>query len=312
MQAFFTPVGFKSTTRGEFLTAMRNDTTKHPRSGADIYAHPLGTPMPAANPTGDRRVVLAEWLTSSSNLVYARNVANRIWAHFLGRGLIEPVDDVRTTNPPTNPELLDTFAQNLIDHGYDFQQLIRAMVHSRTYQASSEINDTNARDEQSYSRSLLRRLDAEVLLDAICDATGVPEKFDGVPAGTRAVQLWDSQVSHYFLTTTGRPSRTTVCECERVASPSVAQVLHGLNSPTLESKLSHDSGRLASIHRLYPQNNDAVVDEVYLSFLSRLPMANEREAALKHLESGGAVGKRKAIEDLGWSLMNSLEFVFNH
>lgn len=312
MQAFFTPVGFKSTPRGELLMAIRNESTKHPRTGSEIFAHPLGTPMPSANPSSDRRTVLADWLTSPTNSAFASNVANRMWAHFLGRGLIEPVDDVRSTNPATNPELLDALAQDFVSHQFDLHHLIRTIVHSRTYQGSSDINETNERDEQNYSRSLLRRLDAEVLLDAICDVTGVEEKFDGVPAGSRAVQLWDSQVSHYFLTTTGRPSRTTVCECERVSAPSVAQVLHGLNSPTLESKLSHDAGRLASLHRLNPQNDGTVIEELYLTFLSRMPSIIERETALKYLSIGESTGRRKAIEDIAWSLMNSLEFMFNH
>lgn len=256
--------------------------------------------------------MLADWLTSPSNPAFARNLANRTWAHFLGRGLIEPVDDVRSTNPPTNPELLDALTQEVVDHQFDFRHLICAIVRSRTYQNSADVNETNAFDEHNYSRSLLRRLDAEVLLDAICDVTAVPEKFDGVPAGSRAVQLWDSQVSHYFLTTTGRPSRTTVCECERVATPSVAQVLHGLNSPALESKLSHEAGRLASLNRQYPQDDKSVVDELYLVFLSRKPSDTERDAALKYLAAGGSGNRRLAIEDLGWSLMNSLEFGFNH
>lgn len=312
MQAFFTPVAFKSTSRGEQLMAIRNESTRHPRTGAEIFAHPLGIPMPNANPPADRRTVLADWLTSPSNSAFPRNVANRAWAHFLGRGLIEPVDDVRSTNPPTNPELLDALAREFASHGYDMHHLIRTIVHSRTYQASSDVNETNERDEQNYSRSLLRRLDAEVLLDAICDATGVSEKFDGVAAGSRAVQLWDSQVSHYFLATSGRPTRMTVCECERVREPSVAQVLHGLNSPMLESKLSHDAGRLASLERSHAQDMNALVEELYLTFLSRKPAANELEAALKHLSARGPTGRRAAVEDLGWSLMNSLEFMFNH
>jgi hypothetical protein len=312
MQAFFTPIGFKGTPRGESLIALRNDPTTHPRTGALIYAHPLGTPMPSSNPSGDRRLALADWLTAPANPWFARNVANRVWAHFLGRGLVEPVDDVRSTNPPTNPELLDVLANELINHKFDAQHLIRTIAGSRTYQASADVNDTNARDEQNYSRALFRRLEAEVLLDAICDATGVPEKFDGVAMGSRAVQLWDSQVSHYFLTTTGRPSRTTVCECERVTTPTVSQVLHSLNSPNLEDKLSHESGRLALLDRVYPRDAAAVVDELYLAFFSRMPTTSERDAAIKHLTAAGPDDRRTAIEDLGWSLMNSLEFVFNH
>lgn len=312
MQAFFTPVGFKSTPRGELLTAIRIEPTRHPRTNVEVFAHPLGTPMPDANPTGDRRIVLANWLTSPANPAFARNVTNRAWAHFLGRGLIEPVDDVRSTNPPTNPELLDALAQELIGRQFDFQHLIRTIVNSRTYQGSSAVNSTNENDEQNYSRALLRRLDAEVLLDAICDATGVEEKFDGVAEGSRAVQLWDSQVSHYFLTTTGRPTRTTVCECERVATPSVAQVLHGLNSPALEAKLSHQAGRMTSLNQLHPNDDRAVIEELYLVFLSRMPSTTEWEPSIKHLAGKGGANRQMAIEDLGWSLMNSLEFVFNH
>ena len=312
MQAFFTPVAFKGTPRGESLLALRNDTTSHPRTGAVIHAHALGTAMPNADPAGDRRRVLADWVVAADNPYFARNLANRMWAHFLGRGLIEPVDDVRMTNPPSNPELLDFLAQDLRSHKFDFHQLVRSIVQTRTYQASSSVNDTNANDEQNYSRALLRRLDAEVLLDAICDATGVPEKFDGVPAGWRATQLWDSQVSHYFLTTTGRPTRTTVCECERVASPSVAQVLHGLNSPSLEGKLSHEAGRVGALSKSFPTDNAAVVEELYLAFFSRMPSIHERDAALEHLSSRGVTDRRAAIEDVAWSLMNSLEFVFNH
>ena len=312
MQAFFTPLGFKATPQGESLLAVRSETTTHPRTGTAIFAHPLGATMPTSDPQGDRRASLADWLITSTNPYFSRNLANRAWAHFTGRGLIEPIDDVRSTNPPTNPELLDALAEDLSHHSFDFQHLIRTIVQSRTYQCSSSVNDTNSGDEQNYSRSLLRRPDAEVLLDMICDATGVPEKFDGVPAGSRATQLWDSQVSHYFLTTTGRPMRTTVCECERVATPSVAQILHGLNSPNLEAKLSHEAGRLAVLDRLHPFDDQVVVEELYLIFFSRLPAVDECEVALKHLSAGGPSRRRLAMEDLAWSLMNSLEFVFNH
>jgi hypothetical protein len=312
MQAFFTPLGFKTTPRGELLLPVRSDTTTHPRTGAAIFAHPLGSPMPTSDPAGDRRSSLADWLTSPANHYFSRNLANRTWAHFLGRGLTEPVDDVRLSNPPTNPELLDALARELCEHSFDFQHLIRMIVESRTYQNSSAVNDTNAGDEQNYSRSLLRRPDAEVLLDMICDVTGIPEKFDGVPAGSRATQLWDSQVNHYFLTTTGRPTRTTVCECERIATPSVAQILHGLNSPNLEAKLSHDAGRLAALCELYPHDDHAAIEELYLTFFSRMPTNDEREVASQHLSANGTTGRRLAIEDLAWSLMNSLEFVFNH
>src|SRR5262249_17879528 len=150
---------------------------------------------------------------------FARNVANRAWAHFLGRGLVEPVDDVRATNPPSNPELLDALAAHLVASKYDVKALIRAITASRTYQLSSRPNATNEKDGQNYSRALLRRLPAEVLLDAVSQATGAPERFPGEPPGTRAIQLWDNKVPHYFLKAFGRPERSGSCECERNPEP---------------------------------------------------------------------------------------------
>ena len=312
MQAFFVPLTFKPTPRGEMLLATKNDITRHPRTGANIFAHPLGTPMTDANPDGDRRRVLSDWLVAPTNPFFARNIANRTWGHFLGRGIVEPIDDVRSTNPPTNPELLDALATHLVTSQFDLRQLIRKIIASRTYQATTAVNPTNQNDEQNYSRSLLRRVDAEVLLDAICDATGVPEKFDGVPAGSRAVQLWDSQVTSYFLTTTGRPSRTTVCECERVSSPNVAQVLHTLNSPNLEAKFSHDAGRIVALLRDHPQDDIRVITEIYLAFFSRFPTDEEQAGAMQHFAKIGPARRQQAAEDVAWSLLNSLEFAFNH
>lgn len=312
MQAFFAPLAFKPSSRGDILLPTKTDATKHPRTGASIFAHPLGTPMPDANPAGDRRQVLSNWVVEVGNPYFARNIANRVWAHLLGRGIVEPVDDMRSTNPPTNPALLDALAQRLVKSGFDLRELIQVIVASRTYQASTIVNPTNASDEQNYSRALLRRLDAEVLLDAICDATGVPEKFAGVPAGVRAVQLWDSQVTSYFLTTTGRPSRTTVCECERVSSPTVAQVLHTLNSPNLEAKLNHDGGRIVQLVAAYPNDDEQLIKEIYLAFFSRLPTAEELTAARQHFVEAGRAKRQLAAEDLAWSMLNSLEFAFNH
>ncbi|HEY4258799.1 MAG TPA: DUF1549 domain-containing protein [Schlesneria sp.] len=312
MQAFFTPLTFKTTPHGEMLLASKADATRHSRTGAEMYAHPLGTTMPIANPDGDRRKVLAAWMTAPANPFFARNIANRTWAHFLGRGIVEPVDDVRSTNPPTNPQLLDALANSLTESHFDLRQLMRQIIASRTYQASTTVNTTNANDEQNYSRALLRRLSAEVLLDAICDSTGVSEKFAGVPVGSRAVQLWDSQATSYFLTTTGRPSRTTVCECERVASPTVAQVLHTLNSANLEGKISHDTGLVAKTLHDHPQDDSAMITEIYLAFVSRLPTDAESQRAAEHFAKAGSGHRQSAAEDLAWALMNSLEFIYNH
>ena len=165
----------------------------------------LGTPNPKRSPAGDRRTILADWMTSADNPWLARCLVNRMWAHFLGRGIVEPVDDFRLTNPPSNPELLDALAASFVEHHYDLHWLIGTITASRTYQLSSEPNETNERDDQNYSRALLRRLDAEVLLDAICQTTGVGEKFRGIPRGGRAIDLWDNESPHYFLKLFGRP-----------------------------------------------------------------------------------------------------------
>ena len=311
MEAFFTQVSFKPTPQGEMLLAKDSGATKHSRTGETVFAHALGEPSPTQSPDGDRRKLLAEWMTSPKNPFFARNLTNRVWAHFLGRGLVEPVDDMRLTNPPTNPELLDALAARFIESGFDVHQLIRTITASRAYQRSAHPNATNERDEQNYSRALLKRLDAEVLFDAVCQATGVPEKFSGVPEGSRAIQLWDSQVNHYFLKLFGRPVRATACECERATEPSVSQVLHVLNSPELQSKLSHESGTVARLVRRYPSDNSALIDELYLTVQSRLPTANEKSVATKYLQDHEST-RRQAAEDLAWSLLNSLEFVFNH
>ncbi|GAB4162735.1 MAG: DUF1549 domain-containing protein [Planctomycetaceae bacterium] len=311
MTAYFTQVGFKSTSQGEMLTALRKTTTKHPRTGEVIYAHPLGSDNPTESPDGDRRRLLASWLTSPENPWLSQNFVNRVWAHLMGHGLIEPVDDVRSTNPPSNPELLDHLAKQFIKNKFDFRQLIRDITSSRTYQLSSQTNPTNISDEQNYSRALFKRLDAEVLLDAVCGTTGVPEKFRGIPAGYRAIQVWDSHVSHEFLKLFGRPTRATACECERVSAPSVAQVLHVLNSPKLHGKLSHEGGRIAALIRKYPQDDRKVIDELYLTFYSRYPSKTERSAMLTFMKRN-ADRRRAAAEDIAWSMMNTVEFLFNH
>ncbi|MFO1092393.1 MAG: DUF1549 and DUF1553 domain-containing protein [Planctomycetaceae bacterium] len=310
MQAFFTQVSFKVGRDGEILFAGPGADTLHPRTHLPVPAHALGEAMPTESPSGDRRRQLAAWLTAPHNPWFAPNLVNRIWAHYTGRGLVEPVDDVRLTNPPTNPELLQALASHFVTHGYDLRELIRTITASRTYQLSSRPNSTNERDEQNYSRSLFKPIDSEVLADAISQVTGIPEKFPGIPAGTRAIALWDSDVSHYFLQTFGRPERTTPCSCERVVEPNVAQVLHLLNGPEIQDKLMHDAGRLSRLARDLP-SNDELVEELYLTIYSRYPDARERSVAAQYFQSRGSE-RRAAAEDLVWSLLNTTEFLFNH
>jgi len=320
MQGFFTPLTLKPSPRGESILSLGDPVTKHPRTGEMIEPHVLGSGewkvksdikmTDLSRPYADRRLALADWVASPKNPWFARNLANRTWAHFLGRGLVEPVDDVRDTNPPSNPELLDALAKHVIESKFDVKQLIRSITASRTYQLSSKPNATNEKDTANYSRSWFRRLDAEVLLDMVSQATGVPEKFGAAPPGTRAIQLWDSKVPHYFLKLYGRPQRITACECERNHEPSVAQVLHLLNSPEIHEKLVHERGNIAKWVRA--QKSDAeLIDAIYLTCYSRLPDDMERRAASQYLQ-GHAGQRRQAAEDLAWTLMNTLEFVFNH
>jgi hypothetical protein len=311
MQAHFTQVAFKQSPQGDVLTALGTTATTHPRTGVTILAHPLGTATPETGPTGDRRQALAGWMTSADNPWFARNAVNRIWAHFLGRGLVEPVDDVRLTNPPSNPALLDALATHFVASGFDLHDLIRTITAARTYQLSAVPNESNRIDEQNYSRALLKRMDAEVLLDAICQVTGVPEKFDGHPSGSRAIELWDSQTPHDFLRLFGRPQRTTPCECERNTEPAIAQVLHVLNSPEIEDKLGHAGGRIAQLREAHRDDDRALVQEVYLWFYARLPDDEELTKALAYLSRDPSTHDA-AVEDLAWSLMNTTEFLFNH
>lgn len=309
MQAFLAPLSVKKAPQDEMLMMTGDVPTKNPRTGELVLAHPLGDKI-ASTMAGDRRQALAVWMTAADNPWFARNLANRLWAHFLGRGLVEPVDDVRATNPPSNPELLDALAKHLVDNRFDVRQLIRAITASRVYQLSAKPNNTNERDEQNHSRALFKRIDAEVLLDMVCQTTGVPEKFPGVPAGYRAIQLWDSKASHYFLKLFGRPVRASACDCERNQEPSVAQVLHVLNSPEIHDKLGHEGGALAKLLKKHTDDGP-LVDELYLSFFSRLPAAKERQTALEYIGEE-KTKRRQAVEDLAWSMMNSLEFIFNH
>jgi hypothetical protein len=310
MTAFFQGVGIKNVGGIESLAAGGPAQARNPRTGANIPAHSLGEKMPAKAESGDRRDQLARWLTSPRNPWFARNLANRVWAHFLGRGLVEPVDDLRATNPASHGELLDALADYVVENKYDLHALIRIITASRVYQLSSQPNATNERDEQNNSRARFKRLNAEVLLDMVSQTTGVPERFAGAPPETRAIQLWDSKVPHYFLKVFGRPERLSACECERNHEPSVAQVLHLMNAPEIQAKLSHEGGYLAKLVKRQP-SDDAVVEELYLTFFSRMPAAKERQSALGYLREHGAK-RREAVEDLAWSMINSLEFLFNH
>ena len=310
MVGFFAPLSLRKTDRGEVLEAVGDPVTKNPRTTLSVYAHALATPMPDADPAGDRRTPFAEWLTADANPWFAKNLANRLWAHYFGRGIVEPVDDLRATNPPTNPELLEALTREVKTLRYDMKKFVRLLMTSQAYQRSSRPLPENESDETNFSRALFRRIPAEVLLDAVSQATGVDERFPQMPPGGRAVQLWDNKTQHYFLKLFGRPQRLSSCSCERNIEPSVAQVLHLFNSPEIQQKLAHDRGTVAKLVARRPNDAD-LVDDLYMTFLSRSPSSRERDISVSHL-ANHANERRQAAEDLAWSLLNSLEFVFNH
>jgi hypothetical protein len=255
-----------------------------------------------------RREALARWLTSPQNPYFARNLANIVWAHFLGRGIIEPVDDVRISNPPSNPELIEALAARFTDYKYDFKKLVRDICTSRTYQLSTRPNATNASDDRNFSKASIRRIRAEVLLDCISEVTETQDKFPGLPRGSRAVQIPDGNTATYFLTTFGRASRTTVCSCEVKTDPNLSQALHLLNGNTLQDKI--EQGGLVAKLLKQGQSPAQVIETLYLRCFSRKPTAEELAQLTKFLPAEGKPDQ--SLNDVFWSLLNAKEFVFNH
>jgi hypothetical protein len=227
----------------------------------------------------------------------------------MGRGVVEPVDDMRVTNPPSNPELLDALAKDIRDHKFDQKHLIRTIMVSTAYQLSSEPQPGNINDQQNYARAYPRRMLAEVMLDAICQVTGIQENFNGLPKNTRTIQLPDESVGSYFLDVFGRPTRETPCECERPKEANLAQALHLLNSGEVQSKVANANGRLAQL--LKAKKPDAeIVEELYLAAFGRKPREEESKTVVAYL--GEQKDKKLAFEDLLWALLNTKEFLFNH
>lgn len=259
--------------------------------------------------TQDRRLHLADWLVDRKNPYFSRAISNRVWANFMGVGLVEKVDDLRVTNPASNEKLLSALADYLADKGFNLKSLMRAILRSNTYQRSSRATKANAADTRYYSRYYSRRLKAEVLLDAFSQVTGVPTQFGDYPKGWRALQLPDSNINSYFLSSFGRPDREQTCECERTAEPSVAQVLHITNGSTLNDKLAAESNHLTkSVDS--GKSAEKLVEDAYLRALSRRPSKKEREGIAKIIAA--ANDKRLALEDLYWSVVSTKEFLFNH
>ncbi|MCX6369546.1 MAG: DUF1549 and DUF1553 domain-containing protein [Armatimonadetes bacterium] len=309
--AFFSRVRTKNgeTPDEKIIYTTNSGESVHPRTGKVMTPTALdGAPLPKEF-TGDRRLAFADWLTDAKNPFFAKVLVNRLWKHFLGQGLIDPVDDVRVTNPPTNPALLDWLAADFVNHGYDLKHTMRTILATRAYQRSAAPTKLNVADTRYFSHFFFKRLDAESLLDAVGSATGSPEKFGGYPAGMRATELPDTTTGSYFLDLFGRPARNIVCQCERQDAPNLGQLLHFMNGKGINEKLASKSGRIAKLIEAKTPD-EKLVQELYLASVSRLPDPDETFDAVMSLRE--AKDKGKEAEDILWALLNSKEFLFNH
>ncbi|MCA8997115.1 MAG: DUF1553 domain-containing protein [Planctomycetaceae bacterium] len=326
LAAFFSQIGRKPTaTPNEDLIFHKRGiaTAKNVKTGIDLKPRALGDDVGDIPPDEDPRLRLANWMSSPENPFFAKALVNRYWKHFFKQGLIEPEDDIRDTNPPSNPELLAALEKHFVESGYDLKELVRVITQSNAYQLSASPNDYNIADQQNFSRFYPRRMQAEVLLDSINDLTEATTTFANLPAGTRAIALPDNSYNKAseFLKVFGRPEGASVCECERAQSSSLAQSLHLINSNEVKGKLAFGNGRAQRLAK-----SDAAVEErireLYLVAFSREPRSEELEAATAYLNEpvlnaeGQPMDPNKATQqnwqDLVWALMNSKEFLFNH
>jgi hypothetical protein len=282
----------------------------NPRSGQAQMPKFLGGEQLPLQTDKDRREAYAAWLTSPKNPFFARSLTNRIWSYFFHRGIIEPVDDVRSTNPPINPALLDALTRDFVEHKFDVRQLMRRIVTSATYQRSVVPTDSNRHDEQNFSHAIPRRIPAEALLDSLVQATGVPENFGGVPGGFRAAQLPDGNIESNFLKLFGKPQRAEACECERDNSSNMLQALHFINGKSILDRVQNPNGRVALLLRQKMSDEQAVA-ELYLECLARYPRAAEVKVGLEFLKSYGDK-HTEAVQDLAWALLNSKDFLLTH
>jgi Protein of unknown function (DUF1553)/Protein of unknown function (DUF1549) len=308
--SFFSRIGYKQAQDPRELTVFNAETGEiaHPIAGRAVTPTFLGGTTPELKPGRDQRTALADWLASPENPAFARNLANLVWAHFMGQGIVEPIDDARVSNPPSNPELLDALAKRLVELKYDVKPLIREIIASRTYQLSTRRNEFNRWDERNFSHQKVRRMRAEVLLDCLSEVTETADRFPGLGRGGRAVQIPDGRIQNYFLTTFGRSNREKACSCEVKITPTLSQALHLINGEATSGKIAE--GKV--VEKLLAQfgKPTAVAEALYVRCLSRPPTPSEAEKIASKL--AGSTDKPKALEDLFWALLNSNEFLFNH
>ncbi|MEI8020167.1 MAG: DUF1549 and DUF1553 domain-containing protein [Schlesneria sp.] len=320
MAAFFSRVGRKNIIGGN--NAMRDKRifaidnqgpaqSRNERTGKMLAPTGLGSKPYTVTPEDDPRALLADWMADPQNPFFAKALVNRYWKHFFSRGIVEPEDDMRETNPPANPELLNRLSQNFIASKFDIKNLVRTICMSSTYQLSSLPNEYNLKDKQNFSRYYPKRLTAEVLYDAFHQVTSTNQAYNGLPAGTRAIQLPDASVGPYFLKVFGQPQADTACECERSQEANLAQSLHLLNSSEVQNKISDGNGRASKFANDKEHPAEAKIKELYRWVYSREPDAEEIQIATAHLEKHKD-NPKLAFEDIVWALINSKEFLFNH
>ena len=307
--AFFAQIGRKTGEdyRETIVFDRKGGEIKHPVTGANTAPKFLGGSVPETKGK-DRREVLAEWITSEKNPYFSMSVANRIWAHFMGVGIVEPVDDFRVSNPASNPELLAEIAKKLTEYQFDFKQMVRDICGSQAYQRSCVPNADNKNDLRNYSHATVRRIPAESLLDCISQATKTKDKFRGLPLGARAVQIADGSTSNYFLNSFGRSDRATVCACEASTDPSLSQALHLLNGDSVNGKINQ--GKLIQEWTGQGLKPEQIVEKIYVRAIGRKPKSNEMETLMKIV--GEAANPTQGLEDVFWATLNSREFIFNH
>ncbi len=310
-KSFFMQIGRKQTDDPQEVIVYnsKGGEATHPVTGARVPPKFLGGIAPELKPGEDRRVAMAKWIASPENTYFARNIANIIWQHFTGVGVVDPVDDVRISNPPSNPELLDALAKKLVEYNFDMRKFVKDITMSMTYQRSTLTNESNVGDKRNFAHAMVRRVRAEVLLDAISQVTNTPNKFQGLPLGARAVQIADGAVTNYFLTTFGRASRTTVCSCEVKMEPTLSQALHLMNGDAVHDKIK--AGHVVADLIKEGKPDKEIVEDLYYRTFGRLPLEKELKSINQALAES-ADSRQAVLEDVFWALLNSKEFYFNH
>jgi len=308
--SFFSQVGYKQAKDPRELTIYNagEGEMRHPTDNRKVTPKFLGGNVPSFQEGQDYRQSLGDWVSSHENKAFAKNISNIVWAHFFGVGIVDPVDDMRVSNPPSNPELLDHLAQRLVTHNFEIKDLIREICNSRTYQLATKRNGSNQWDEREFSHQKIRRMRAEVLLDCITQATETTDRLPGLPAGSRAVQVADGLAAHYFLTTFGRSNRSSPCTCEVKTSPTLSQALHLLNGETTGGKVTDGKVILRMLESGKPLGD--VIKAIYIRCLTREPTDEEFKSVYEKLAAYPEA--KEGLEDLFWAVLNSNEFVFNH